>query len=71
MQEKIEELHQTMRRLEQLLIRFELDTAAGLHTIDYEAIARECDRFHAQMKSLASAAPVGPSDESTGVHETR
>ena len=44
-----------MHRLERLLVRFEIDMAARLHVVDYQAIEILCDEFHAQMTELMSA----------------
>ena len=65
MQDDIRKLQETMARLEQLLVRFEIDTAARLHVVDYQMIiAQLCDNFHEQMTGLmaeASAERVGES----------
>jgi hypothetical protein len=43
----------TLQRLEQLLVRYEIDTAVRLHDIDYQAtIALLCDTFQEQMTAL-------------------
>ena len=46
-----------MQRLERLLVRFEIDMAARLHVVDYQAIEILCDQFRAQMTELMSTGP--------------
>jgi len=49
----IETLRNTLQRVEQLLTRFELDTAAQVHAIDYRAdIALLCEEFATQIRDL-------------------
>jgi hypothetical protein len=53
MGDKIEELKQTMQHVEQLVLRFEIDMAAGLYVIDYHAtIAQLCDEFGDRVREL-------------------
>jgi hypothetical protein len=52
-----------MQRLERLLTRFEIDVAARVHLVDYQAIiARECDHFHEQMHALMESRTENFSD---------
>ena len=57
MSDQITQLFDTMQRLERLLVRFEIDMAARLHVVDYQAIEILCDEFHAQMTELMSTGP--------------
>jgi hypothetical protein len=53
MADMIETLRNTLQRVEQLLTRFELDTAAQVHAIDYRAdIALLCEEFATQIRDL-------------------
>ena len=56
MRDKITELVETLQRLERLLVRFEIDTAARLHPVDYHAVIQQlCDSFDEQMSALAGS----------------
>ena len=51
-----DELIDTLQRMEQLLDRFEIDTASRLHVVDYQAtIELLCDKFQEQMIALTQA----------------
>lgn len=51
--EDIRQLRATLQHLERLLLRYELDTAAGLHAVDYGAtIGLLCADFQSQMAAL-------------------
>jgi hypothetical protein len=65
MADQITQLIDTMQQLERLLVRFELDMAARLHAVDYQAIETLCDSFHAQMTELK-----GSSGEQVGKNTT-
>jgi hypothetical protein len=53
MSDRIDEMLETLRRIERLLTRFELDTTARLHPIDYGAsIVELCSSFQEQMRGL-------------------
>ena len=59
MQDEIAQLRETMARLDQLLVRYELDIAARLHVVDYQATIRQlCDNFDKVMRRLVS--PTSP-----------
>jgi hypothetical protein len=64
MTDRIDEMLETLRRIERLLTRFELDAAARLHAIDYgTTIAELCNSFQAQMHGLV--------DQPTDQHRTQ
>ena len=64
MADEIEELRATMQQIDQLLTRFELDVAARVHVIDYQAtIAALCDAFGRRMRELQLRQRHGPVGE--------
>ena len=51
--DRITELTDAMQQLDELLVRFEIDTASRVHVVDYHAsMPRLCDEFARQMHEL-------------------
>ena len=67
MPDEITQLISTMHELERLLVRFEIDAAARLHRVDYQAsIAALCESFDAQMTALMQTSSESVVESASG-----